>query len=58
MRVTELLVTSMINAKLQRASASRLGKIAVQAQRERRDPCHDPRSPDCVGSLKPINRPA
>ncbi|CAN5778702.1 hypothetical protein BH24CHL6_BH24CHL6_09740 [soil metagenome] len=58
MRGTELLVPSMINAKLQRASESRLSRLAAQAQMERRDPCHDPRSPDCVSNLKPINRPA
>ena len=58
MRDTELLVQSAMAARLQQAYESRLAKLAAKASVGRRNPCEEPGSPDCVGSLKPSNRPA
>jgi hypothetical protein len=57
-RGTELLVLNVIDVKLQQARESRLAKLASSASTERRDPCRQPGSPECAGSLKPVNRPA
>jgi hypothetical protein len=57
-RGTELLVSNVIDAKLQRARESRLARLASQPSTERRDPCRQQASPDCAGNLRPVNRPA
>ncbi|HUG47853.1 MAG TPA: hypothetical protein VMP67_05515 [Candidatus Limnocylindria bacterium] len=60
MRGTELLVPAVMASRLRHADEARLAKVAFVATAApvRKDPCEGSTNPDCLGTLKPVNRPA
>lgn len=60
MRGTELLVPAVMASKLRHADEARLARLApaAAARPAGKDPCEGTTNPDCLGTLKPVNRPA